>query len=280
MGEVKADGTAAGGLVDRDGLLDELVALSHRAGDVISEVYADHDPEVATKADSSPVTEADVRAEALILPRLRELTPDIPIVAEEAVSRGEVPEVGVGAFWLVDPLDGTKEFLSRNGEFTVNIALVEQGVPTTGVVYAPVLATTYVGHPGGAQRRTGGSGASDPQVHPLRVREVPGEGYDVLVSRSHLDGETESWLSQLSVRATVSAGSSLKFCRIAEAAADLYPRFGRTMAWDTAAGHAVLRAAGGQVTQRSGSPLRYGGPDFANPAFVAFGATAPPGLGG
>lgn len=270
----EATGVLARRDTDPDRVVSELAALAERAGETILEVYAEQDPGVRAKADRSPVTQADIRAEALILPGLRELAPDIPVVAEEAVSRGDVPEVGDGPFWLVDPLDGTKEFLSRNGEFTVNIALVEDGVPTWGVVHLPALAQTYAGRPGGAVLRSGGTARA------LRVRPAPEDGFDVLVSRSHLDEETRAWLAAVPVRDTVSAGSSLKFCRIAEAAADLYPRFGRTMAWDTAAGHAVLLAAGGQVCERSGAPLRYGGSDLANPPFVAFGATRPPGLGG
>lgn len=258
---------------DQGRMADDLVALAERAGEAILEVYGEQDPDVVRKADLTPVTQADLRAEELILPGLRDLAPSIPVVAEEAVSRGEIPEVGGGPFWLVDPLDGTKEFLSRNGEFTVNIALVEDGAPTWGVVHVPALGVTYVGHPGGAQLRSAGAAT------PIGVRAAPAGGFDVLVSRSHLDEETGAWLAGVPVRDTVSAGSSLKFCRIAESAADLYPRFGRTMAWDTAAGHAVLRSAGGHVCERSGGPLRYRRPDFVNPPFVAYGATRPPGLG-
>lgn len=244
-------------------------SLADVAGAAILEVYARSDPGTREKADRTPVTEADLEAERLIVAGLRELTPDIPIVAEESVAAGDVPETDDGPFWLVDPLDGTREFLSGNGEFTVNIALVEAGVPVLGVVHLPVQATSYLGGAGAA------TVANGPGRRDLGVVEANEAGFRVLVSRSHLDEETERWLADVPVTERISAGSSLKFCRIAEGAADLYPRFGRTMEWDTAAGQAVLLAAGGAVTTASGAPLRYGKPGFANPSFLAFGATAP-----
>jgi 3'(2'), 5'-bisphosphate nucleotidase len=244
-------------------------SLADLAGAAILEVYGRSDRGTREKADRTPVTEADLRAEQLIVAGLRELTPEVPIVAEESVAAGEVPEIGDGPFWLVDPLDGTREFLSGNGEFTVNIALVEAGVPVLGVVHLPVQATSYHGG-AGAATVANGSGR-----HDLGVVEANEAGFRVLVSRSHLDEETERWLAGVPVTDRISAGSSLKFCRIAEGEADLYPRFGRTMEWDTAAGHAVLLAAGGAVTTPSGAPLRYGKPGFENPSFLAFGATPP-----
>lgn len=254
-------------------LVNRIRDLAEEAGAAILEVYHHDDPGARQKADRTPVTQADLRAEAVILRGLAEVTPDIPVVAEESVAAGRVPTLTGRPFWLVDPLDGTKEFLSRNGEFTVNIALVEEGVPVLGVVHAPAAGLTYVGTPGQAQRYADGDG------HSLAVVPAPPAGFRALVSRSHLDPQTKEWLAGITVSSFVAAGSSLKFCRIAEGAADVYPRFGRTMEWDTAAGHAVLRAAGGAVTSPSGDSLRYGKPDFANPPFVAYGGTLPPSVG-
>jgi len=221
---------------------------------------------VRGKSDASPVTEADERAEAVIVQRLQALTPDIPIVAEEAVAAGQVPEVG-HRFWLVDPLDGTKEFASRNGEFTVNIALIDGGVPVLGVVLAPAIGRLFAGAAGlGAMAEQGGTRRS------IRCRSVPPEGLTVVSSRSHGDAAAlDAFLAGRRVAASVNAGSSLKLCLLAAGEADLYPRFGRTMEWDIAAGHAVLLAAGGRVTTLQGEPLSYGKPGFENPHFVAEG---------
>ncbi|WP_020573732.1 3'(2'),5'-bisphosphate nucleotidase CysQ [Actinopolymorpha alba] len=251
-------------------LADLIRTLAEKAGEAIMEIYAADDPGAREKADRTPVTQADLLAEELILAGLADATPDIPVVAEESVAAGRIPDDLGERFWLVDPLDGTKEFLSRNGEFTVNIALVERGVPTLGVVHAPAISETYVGGPGLAEVTAAGA------VRPLGVVSEPAGGSRALVSRSHLDPETERWLAGVGVTSFVAAGSSLKFCRIAEGAADLYPRFGRTMEWDTAAGQAVLQAAGGAVRTVSGAPLRYGKPGFTNPPFVAYGASPPP----
>jgi 3'(2'), 5'-bisphosphate nucleotidase len=251
-------------------LIEAHVDLAIKAGEEILVVY-DAGGGAVTKTDGSPVTEADTRAEAVILAGLAELTPEIPVLAEEKVAAGDVPDVSGGPFWLVDPLDGTKEFISRNGEFTVNIALVDDGVPVVGVVHLPALGSTYIGsRDGGAQRRDA-DGAAE-----LHVRPVPEDGYDVLTSRSHSDQATEEFLAKITVRDRVSAGSSLKFCRVAEGSADLYPRLGRTMEWDTAAGHAVVLAAGGVVCTLADEPLRYGKDGHDNPAFVAYGSARPP----
>ena len=250
--------------------VDELVELAVRAGEEILDVYGSGEADAARKVDGSPVTEADTRAEAVILAGLAEIAPGVPVLAEEAVSAGHVPDVSGGPFWLVDPLDGTKEFISRNGEFTVNIALVDDGVPVLGVVHLPALDVTYVGSPGLAERRDADG------VTQIAVRPVPHDGFDVLTSRSHSDEDTERFLADIAVRERVSAGSSLKFCRVAEGAADLYPRMGRTMEWDTAAGHAVVLAAGGVVCTVDGDPLRYGKVGHDNPAFVAYGSARPP----
>jgi 3'(2'), 5'-bisphosphate nucleotidase len=252
--------------MDYGDLLPKIVALAERAGGVILEHYR-AGVEARAKADASPVTIADEAAEAVILAGLAELSPEIPAVAEETVAGGHVPELDQRAFWLVDPLDGTKEFLSRNGEFTVNIALIEGREPVLGVVLAPALGKVWWGARGhGASARNGGS----PRA--IAVRSRPAQGAVAVASRSHSDAETEAFLDREGVAERISAGSSLKFCLVAEGKADLYPRFGPTMEWDTAAGHAVLAAAGGRVTTRDGAPFLYRKPDFRNPGFIARGA--------
>jgi 3'(2'), 5'-bisphosphate nucleotidase len=247
-------------------LLDAIVALARQAGDAILEIYR-RPFDVQAKADGSPVTLADQRAEDVIVPGLQRLTPDVPVVAEEAVARDGAPVVG-SRFWLVDPLDGTREFASRNDEFTVNIALVEAAAPVLGVVFAPALGRLFVGAVGL------GAWCDDRQGRrELHARPPPREGITVALSRSHLDtGPTEDFLARHPVRRRLRAGSSLKFGLIAAGEADLYPRLGRTMEWDTAAGHALLLAAGGAVTDLQGQPLRYGKAGFVNPDFVARGA--------
>jgi 3'(2'), 5'-bisphosphate nucleotidase len=252
---------------DLDRLLPEIVALADRAGAVILEHYQG-DLVVRAKADASPVTAADEAAEAVIVARLAELTPQVPVIAEERVASGHVPDVDAGAFWLVDPLDGTKEFVSRKGEFTVNIALIEGREPILGVVLAPALRQAWWG------ARGKGASARDADGHTRKIaaRKARPGGLVAIASRSHRDAETQAFLDQVGVTECMSAGSSLKFCLVAEGKADLYPRFGRTMEWDTAAGHAVLSAAGGRVTTRDGAPFRYRKPGFENPPFIARGA--------
>lgn len=259
---------------DREALARTLVDVAEEAGRAILEIYST-DFGTRAKDDRSPVTDADEKAEAIILRRLAVLAGDVPVVAEEAVAAGHVPDVSGGRFFLVDPLDGTKEFINRNGEFTVNIALIENGRPTLGVVHLPALAETYwaIG-PGSAWRKRDGETAVR-----IAVRPAPADGLVVVASRSHRDSTTDDYLAGFTVRDLVSAGSSLKLCRVAEGAADMYPRLGRTMEWDIAAGHAVLAAAGGTVTVIAGGevsgtpgePLRYGKPGFENPFFVARG---------
>lgn len=230
---------------------------------------------VECKGDGSPVSEADRRAEQVIVARLSEAFPDLPIVAEEAAAAG-APQGRADRFFLVDPLDGTKEFIARNGEFTVNIALIENGVPVAGVVLAPALDVIYVGTLGdGAVKGTVDPTGPAPRT-PIRTRRCA-EPPVAVASRSHLTAPTEAMLRQAGARQCRSIGSSLKFCLLAEGAADFYPRLGPTMEWDTAAGDAVLRAAGGAVVRLDGTALRYGGPhsagrrDFENPHFVAVG---------
>ena len=257
-------------------LLAQVSGLARQAGAVVMAVYATGFA-VRGKADASPVTEADERAEAVILAGLAALTPGIPVVAEEAVAGGVKPDVSGGRFWLVDPLDGTREFISGNGEFTVNIALIEHGLPVLGVVFAPAL--------GGAGGRlfagaTGqGAWVEDGQgQRAIRCRAPPAEGLTVLASRSHSNATAlQAFLSGRRVARLTNAGSSIKLCLLAEGKADLYPRHGRTMEWDIAAGHAVLVAAGGNVLTLDGhGPLGYGKPGFENPNFFACGLLAPP----
>lgn len=246
-------------------LLETLIPLARQAGKLVMDVYAT-DFAVRGKDDASPVTEADERAEAVILAGLAALTPDIPVVAEEAVAAGKLPAVGE-RFWLVDPLDGTKEFIRRNGEFTVNIALIEAGQPVLGVVLAPALGRLYGGAVG-----VGAFVDDERGRRSIRCRVPPTEGITVVASRSHGDAAAlDAFLAGRKVAKQVSAGSSLKLCLVAAGEADLYPRLGRTMEWDIAAGHAVLAAAGGRVTEVDGRPMAYAKPDFANPHFVAWG---------
>lgn len=249
-------------------LIEPVVAIALAAGEAILGYYGPAaDASLRRKADASPVTIADEAAERLILDRLVLLTPDIPTVSEEAHHAGLAPRDVGRRFWLVDPLDGTKEFLKRNDEFTVNIALIEDRRPVLGVVYAPALERLYVGAgPGTAEERRGGA------RRPIAARLPPAEGLTVVASRSHLDEQMLGrFLAGHKVSQTRNAGSSLKFCLIAAGEADLYPRLGRTMEWDTAAGHAVLAAAGGRVTVLDGADLAYGKPGFENPHFVARG---------
>lgn len=251
---------------DLSALLPALEDLARRAGAAILEVYA-QDFAVRAKDDASPVTEADERAEAIIVPGLAALTPSIPIVSEEASAAGNTPQVGE-AFWLVDPLDGTKEFIKRNGEFTVNIGLIVAGVPALGVVLAPVPGLLW----SGAGPGTATMVDSQATRHPIACRPVPSEGAVVLTSRSHRNPQAmDTWMAPLTGATIAFAGSSLKFCKVAEGSADFYPRFGPTCEWDTAAAHAVLLAAGGTVETFDGQPLGYAKPNFLNPDFLARG---------
>jgi len=246
-------------------LAQELVSISQQAGASILDIY-NTDFEVRDKDDSSPVTDADEQAEALILIGLDRVAPDVTVVAEESVAAGHVPDISSGRFFLVDPLDGTREFINRNGEFTVNIALIDNGRPVAGVVHLPALEETYWCDGEQAWRQSGDSAAEV-----ITCRSAAEDGLVVVASRSHRDARTDEYLANFSVKELISAGSSLKLCRLAEGAADLYPRLGRTMEWDIAAGHAVLAAAGGRVCTLAGQPLRYGKPGMDNPDFVARG---------
>lgn len=247
--------------------------LALEAGPLIMGVF-NADIAVSEKSDLSPVTEADRLSEELILAGLRKACPSIPCVAEEEVSSGLVPASLGREFFLVDPLDGTKEFINKRPDFTVNIALVRDGAPVVGVVYSPAAGRFYAGRPGHAEIVDVSADRTIAARRRIAVRK--GEGpYAIVASRSHRTPETDDYIGKIHAGDIVSVGSSLKFCLVAAGEADVYPRFGRTMEWDTAAGDAVLRAAGGTVTTVDGAPLLYGkrnqphDSDFANPYFIA-----------
>jgi 3'(2'), 5'-bisphosphate nucleotidase len=253
-----------------------LTDTAARAGAAIMEHFQGT-AEVKLKDDASPVTLADKDSEAIILDSLERLAPDIPVVSEEAAD-GRSGKLG-DRFFLVDPLDGTKEFIKKRSDFTVNIALIDHGRPSFGLVYAParaLLAMTVVeGEAIEAELPPSASGAALAKLRQkrLKVRAADPEGLTALVSLSHLDPETEAFLAKLKIAKRSGAGSSVKFLEIARAEADVYPRFGPTMEWDTAAGQAVLEAAGGRVVTTNGEPLRYGktGAGLRNPSFIAWG---------
>ena len=247
-------------------LADELVEVARFAGAEILKVYA-ADFITTRKEDQSPVTAADLAAEAVILAALQRISPHVPVIAEEDAQKHGLPDHAPDRFWLVDPLDGTKEFVARNGEFTVNIALIERGVPVLGIIHVPVLGETYRGYAHLAERAVG-----DEPFRRIHARKPPEEGAIMAISRSHAAKElVKAEEVGERIQGTIVAGSSLKFCRLAEGAADLYPRFGPTMEWDTAAGHAILQAAGGSVSTLDGHKLLYGKPGFLNPHFIARG---------
>jgi len=244
--------------------------LAIEAGAKIMEIYNSDSFDVKVKSDDSPVTEADEAADALISAGLRSAFPEMMLVTEE---QAESHSAKGDTFLIVDPLDGTKEFVHRRGDFTVNIALVEKGVPTRGVVYAPARDRMfYTLADGSAVEETG---ALDPSVigatTPIKVADSDNSALMVVASKSHRDQATDDYISKYQVKDSKSAGSSLKFCLVATGEADLYPRVGRTMEWDTAAGDAVLRGAGGKVVRFDDhSPLSYGKDGFANPFFIAY----------
>lgn len=256
---------------ERAALLPDIVALARAAGDVALRWYNDKNCAVRAKADDSPVTDADEASEAVILAGLKRLTPDIPIVSEEATSRGETDAAcRLGRhFWLVDPLDGTREFVGRTGEFAVNIGLIEDRKPVLGVLHGPVSGVSYFSDGVSAQMRRG-----DGATQVIHARRPPAGGLVVVSSRSHGDkAALAAYLEDYNIAAQKISGSALKFGLLACGEADLYPRLGKTMEWDTAAGHAILNAAGGSVRTLRDKELVYGKPGFANPDFVARGAT-------
>ena len=259
---------------DRTARLFGLIAL--RAGQAIMNVRdARHRPD--TKSDGSPVTAADLAADEVIRENLAHDLPGLPVITEETCTAAS--SVDADCFALVDPLDGTREFINGSDEFTVNIALIAKGTPVAGAVYAPALRRLYIGGTHAHRLDMAGDEAAArlEGLLPIRVRQAPPEGWHAVVSRSHLDPDTKRWIEQHRIAEFCQAGSSLKFCAVAEGTADVYPRLGPTMEWDTAAGHAVLLAAGGRVTDLEGRPMRYGKPQFRNGNFVAWGGpqTAP-----
>jgi 3'(2'), 5'-bisphosphate nucleotidase len=254
---------------ERAVLLPDIVALARAAGDVALRYYVDKSAAVRAKDDRSPVTDADDASEAVILEGLRRLTPGIPVVSEEATARGEtkIAEARPPFFWLVDPLDGTREFVNRTGEFAVNIGLIHERHPVLGVVHGPVGGVTYSGSDSAAWVQRGAAPAQA-----ARARRAPAAGLVVLSSRSHGDkAALAAYLEDFKVAEKRIMGSALKLGIIAAGEADLYPRLGPTMEWDTAAGHAILLAAGGRLTTLQGQELLYGKPGFANPDFIAQG---------
>jgi 3'(2'), 5'-bisphosphate nucleotidase len=247
-------------------LLGPLLDIARAAGERIMDIYGT-DFSVATKSDKSPVTDADLAAHHVILAGLQRITPDIPVLSEESSSIPFGERRHWDSYWLVDPLDGTKEFISRNGDFTVNIALIQRGAPVVGVVYIPVEQTSYYGSVGvGAFRRD----AHD-REQAIHVQSATSQPVRVVASRSHRGELLDAYLAKLGSHEIVSRGSSLKFCLVAEGSADVYPRLGPTSEWDTGAGHAVLLAAGGHVINVDGSALGYNQNEtLLNPYFIAY----------
>jgi 3'(2'), 5'-bisphosphate nucleotidase len=256
-------------------LLPQVVELARRAGDVILSVYGQQF-EVTSKADQSPLTLADMRSHEIIVQGLAALTPDVPVLSEEASDIPFEVRRRWARYWLVDPLDGTKEFVSRNGEFTVNIALVTANSATLGVVHVPVSDTTYSGvHGAGAFRR---AGSAAPEA--IRVRVPAASPLRIVGSRSHRGDTLDQYLPRLEPYELVAVGSSIKFCLVAEGSADFYPRFGPTSEWDTAAAQAVVEAAGGCVLRTDGLPLSYNTKSqILNPHFIVFGDSSRDWLG-
>jgi len=262
-------------LEDKNAIAFEFARICSLAAVTIMEIY-ESDFETRGKDDKSPVTDADELAEEIILAELAATLPGIPVLAEESFTRGFRPDTD-GAFILVDPVDGTKEFINRNGEFTVNIALIEDRTPTAGCVYAPARQRIFVG---GTRAWAGslkpGEQVSAHSLHPISTRPRPKNGMTAVMSRSHADEKTVAFAKAQGVVEIVSAGSSLKFCLVAEGSADVYPRFGPTKEWDTGAGHAVLNAAGGAVLTPDGARFVYAKEDseFLNGPFIAWAREA------
>ncbi len=249
-------------------LIEPIVTLAIQAGNAILEVYAT-DFDVQSKSDKSPLTQADLASNNCIVAGLMELTPDIPIISEESGLPKFDERRQWERYWLIDPLDGTKEFVNRNGEFTVNIALIKSNQPVFGVVHVPVQNKTYIGCEGrGSELRDGG------QVTAIRVTNSSSVPVRIVGSRSHRGSSLDAFLEKLGESDMVPMGSSLKFCTVAEGKADIYPRLGPTSEWDTAAAQAVVEQAGGQVLELDGKPLSYNKKsDILNPWFVVIGAT-------
>ena len=260
--------SAAGKGAMNGGLLERVADIARAAGREILEVYGSEALAPTAKADNSPLTAADLRSHRLIVQRLGELTPEVPVLSEESAPGSYSTRTQWRRYWLVDPLDGTREFLSRNGEFTVNIALIEGHAPVLGVVHVPVTDTTYCGLAGAGAWRERAATA----VQPIRVASRSATPLRVVGSRSHRGDSLAGFLTRVGPHELLAIGSSLKLCLVAEGAADVYPRLGPTSEWDTAAAHAVLLAAGGAVSALDGAPLEYNTREsLLNPFFVAYG---------
>jgi 3'(2'), 5'-bisphosphate nucleotidase len=249
-------------------LMDELTKIAAQAAEKILD-FANKAADVRIKADNSPVTAADEAAEAVIRDGLARLAPEVPIISEEQAAREKPKAVGRGSYFLVDPLDGTREFIAGRSEYTVNIAIVSNRVPMLGIVCAPALGDFWRGIVGRGADRIAGAETGRPT--PIRTRARPKSEAVIMVSRSHLDVRTRAYLERFPEAKIVQCGSSVKLGRLAEGFADLYPRLAPTHDWDVAAGHAIVTAAGGRVAAPDGSPLVYGTPDLLIPAFIAAG---------
>lgn len=247
-----------------------VIDTARQAGEIIMKYYKTS-AKISIKNDKSPVTEADIAANSYIVEKLKEFDSSIPVIAEENESghneAHKVSELKKGLFWLVDPLDGTKGFIRKDDQFTVNIALIEKQKPVFGVILIPASNSLYFGDKSGAFREVNAG-----VLEKIKVRKADAsKGLDAILSFSHKDPKTEEFLEKYKINNKLSASSSLKFCRIAEGVADIYPRFGRTMEWDTAAGHAILNAAGGKVEDLDGNEFLYAKENFENAGFIAFG---------
>lgn len=259
-------------VIKTEHLLPEVINIALEAGRAIKDIYLSPDFSVTTKADNSPLTQADLAAHQIICDELAELMPGLPILSEESSAISTAERLSWTRFWLVDPLDGTKEFIKRNDEFTVNIALIDHGVPVLGVVYAPMLDVCYFAAEGfGAWVQRNQSTATQLQMQERK----PADKLRVMVSRSHMNSRTQALLSHLGEHECIAMGSSLKHCLVAEGLADFYPRLGPTMEWDTAASHAVVKFAGGRVCDLTMQELKYNKPDLLNPDFLVLGKPDP-----
>jgi 3'(2'), 5'-bisphosphate nucleotidase len=249
-------------------LMDELTKIAAQAAEKILD-FANKAADVRIKADNSPVTAADEAAEAVIRDGLARLAPEVPIISEEQAARENPKAIGRGSYFLVDPLDGTREFIAGRDEYTVNIAIVSNAVPMLGIICAPALGDFWRGIVGRGADRIAGAETGRPT--PIRTRARPKSEAVIMVSRAHLDVRTRAYLERFPEAKIVQCGSSMKLGRLAEGFADLYPRLAPTHDWDIAAGHAIVTAAGGRVAAPDGSPLVYGTPDLLIPAFIASG---------
>ena len=251
--------------------MDEITKITAHAAETILD-FAEK-PDVRSKADGSPVTSADLAAEAIICEGLKRLAPDVPVISEEQEAREKQQAFRGGSYFLVDPLDGTREFIAGRDEYTVNIALMTDGAPLLGIICAPALGDLWRGIVGRGAERISLAPLTEPPIQ-IHTRPRPESEAVVMVSRSHLEARTKSYVDGLPGAKLVQSGSSIKFCRLAEGSADLYPRLAPTHDWDIAAGHAILKAAGGSVTAPDGAPLVYGTNDLLIPAFLAWGDPA------